>query len=127
VRWAANLGLFVGTEVAYVALFAAAVRATPGIALTTLAVALAFTIPFLPIYLGVLAALLNRRTHWRKRATAIAVSPLLITPFVLVAFAGSVGLLIVALPGAMAYGALVRLPRTRQGATTRISSRPNPI
>jgi hypothetical protein len=129
VKWAANIGLFLGTEVAYVALLAAAVRAAPEIALTALLVAVAFTIPFLPIYLGVLAALPQRWTHRQLRASALAASPVLITPFVLFAFAGGFGvsLLIVALPGAMAYGALVRLPRTREEATTRISGRANPV
>ena len=57
VKWRANIALFVGTEVAYVAFFAATVQATPAIALTILALALAFTFPFLPIYLGLLATL----------------------------------------------------------------------
>lgn len=129
VKWAANIALFLGMEVAYVALLAAAVRAAPEIALTALLFAVAFTIPFLPIYLGLLAALSQRWTPRQRRASALAGSPLLVTPFVLFAFAGGAGvsLLIIALPGAMAYGALVRLPRTREGATTRMSGRANPV
>jgi hypothetical protein len=119
VKWAANIALFVGTEVVYVALFAAAVQTAPGVALTTLLLAVAFTIPFLPLYLGALAVLPHGWSHRQRRASAIVAGPLLLTLFVLLSvFAGGFGvsLLIIALPGALAYGALVRLPRRREGA-----------
>jgi hypothetical protein len=60
------------------------------------------------------------------RATAIAASPLLLVlPVLLAVFAGGFGvaLLILGLPGAMAYGGLVRLPR---GETTELPGRANP-
>jgi hypothetical protein len=126
VKWRANIALFVGTEVAYVAFFAATVQATPAIALTILALALAFTFPFLPIYLGLLAALPRHWSHRQLRGSAIGGSPLLLAAFVLFAFAGMVSLLLVALPGAMAYGALVRVPRRLEGAT-RSPGRPSPV
>jgi hypothetical protein len=114
-RWGANIALFVGAEVAYVGLFAAVVQAAPSLALTMLAFVVVFTLPFLPIYLGLLAALTQPWTRRKRRLAAIAGSPLLIAPFVAFAFAGgfAIALLILALPGAMAYGALVRIPRTR--------------
>jgi hypothetical protein len=120
VRWTANIALFLGAEVVYVGLLAAAVRAGPINALTALAVAVVFTFPFLPIYLSLLTRLPERLTKRQKRAAAIAISPLLITPFILFSFAGgfAVPLLILALPGAMAYGALVRLPRQRNDLGT---------
>jgi hypothetical protein len=113
VRWATNIALFLGAEAVYIGLLAAVVRANPGEAVTLFVLAVVFTLPFLPIYLGLLAALTRDWTHRKRRLAAIAGSPLLIAPFVLLAFAGGFGipLLILALPGAMAYGALVRLPR----------------
>jgi hypothetical protein len=112
VRWAANIALFLGAEAVYLGLLGAAVRASPGEALTLFILAVVFTLPFLPIYLGLLSALTRDWTHRKRRLAAIAGSPLLIAPFVLFAFAGGFGvsLLILALPGAMAYGAVVRLP-----------------
>jgi hypothetical protein len=117
-RWGANIALFVGAEVAYVGLFAALVGAAPSIALTMLAFVVVFTLPFLPIYLGLLAELTQPWTRRKRRLAAIAGSPLLIAPFIAFAVAGgfAIALLILALPGALAYGVLVRLP-SRQGRT----------
>lgn len=114
-KWRTNISLFVGMEIAYVALLAAAVRAPLGIALTAYVLAAVFTMPFFPIYLGLLAGLPHGWTNRRRRAAALAASPLLITPFVLFAFAGGFarGLMIIALPGAVAFGAAVRLPTAR--------------
>jgi hypothetical protein len=126
VRWAANIALFNGAEIVYVALLAPAVRATPGQALTSLLLAVVFTIPFLPGYLLLLAALPQSWKHRQVRATAIAASPLLLVlPVLLAVFAGDFGvaLLILGLPGAMAYGGLVRLPRRE---TTELPGRANP-
>jgi hypothetical protein len=112
VRWVAiNVGLFIGAQAAYVGLLALLVRAPVGIGATLLSVAALFTAPFLPIYLLVVAALPASWSHRGRRGTAIAASPLLLTVFIGLAFLGGPGpfLLAVALPGSLAYGALVRL------------------
>jgi hypothetical protein len=118
VRWSTNIALFVGTEVVYVALLAAAVQAGPGLALTAFVLAVAFTMPFLPVYLIVLAGLPPLWKHWQKRLAAITLSPLLVALFVVLTFAGGfvISLLILALPGAMAYGGLVRIPEKSAAA-----------
>ena len=69
-----------------------------------------FTVPFLPIYLLVVAALPASWSHRGRRGTAIAASPLLLTVFIGLASLGGPGpfLLAVTLPGSLAYGALVR-------------------
>ena len=126
-RWATNIALFLGAEIVYVGLLATAVRAGFTNALTAIAVAVVFTLPFLPIYLGLLAERTERWTQRRRRVIAIAMSPLLVTPFVLLSSAGgfAIPLLILALPGAMAYGALVRLPRKHDGVSPAKGQRPS--
>jgi hypothetical protein len=116
VRWvAANLGLFIGLQALYVAVLAATIRAPLGIGLTILVVAAFLTLPMLPVYLAVVGRLPARWTDGRRRAAAIAASPLLLALFAMVlgAFAGGTGLFLlgVAVPGSLIYGSLVRLRR----------------
>ena len=84
------------------ALLGLLVGAPLGIGATVFAVAALFTIPFLPIYLGVVAALPSTWAHRRRRLAAVAASPILLAVFVYLAFTGLTGLflLAVAIPGA---------------------------
>jgi hypothetical protein len=116
VRWRTNIALFIGGEAVYVALLAVAERIGPKHALMLLALALFFTFPFLPVYLAALTAVPQRWTHRQRRAAAIAASPILLSFFVLLAVVGSAGLLVFSLPGALAYGVLVRLPSRQDKA-----------
>jgi hypothetical protein len=125
VRWAGysevgevahDIALFIGGEAVYVALLAVAERIGPNHALMLLALALFFTFPFLPVYLATLTAVPERWTHRQRRAAAIAASPILLSFFVLLAVVGSAGLLVFSLPGTLAYGVLVRLPRRQDKA-----------
>ena len=110
-----NVGVFLVLQAGYVALLAAVVRAPVSIAVTMLVVGAVLTLPMLPVYLGlVIAQMPDRWSRRRQRLTAIAASPVLLTLFAFVfgvwiaptgVFLGSI-----ALPGALAFGALVRLP-----------------
>jgi hypothetical protein len=80
-----------------------------------LIVAMVLTLPMLPPYLLVLA----RIPPWspvRRRATAVIASPLLLAVygFILGAWIAPTGLalLLLGLPGALVYGAVVRLPES---------------
>ena len=112
-RWTTNLALFLGLEVVYTAVLAALVRMPVGIAVTVFAVGALSTLPLLPVYLVVVGRLPAQWTDRRRRVAAVAVSPLLLTMFAigLGAFTTAAGLflLVVALPGALIYGAVVRL------------------
>jgi hypothetical protein len=115
VRWVTwNVCLFVGLEVAYGALLTAIVRAPLGIGVTIVVLGAFLTSPMLPIYLAIIARLPKRWTDRRRRVAAIAASPLLLTLFAIVlgAFVGGVGLFlfVVAVPGPLIFGSLVRLP-----------------
>lgn len=112
-RRRSNVTLFLAVEAAYVALLALMVRAPLGITLTMLVVSWLLTLPMLPIYLGLVAHL---SPHWsprRQRLAAIGASPMLLTLFAIVlgAWIAPTGLFLflVALPGSLAFGALVRL------------------
>jgi hypothetical protein len=112
VRWlTTNLTLFLAVQGVYVALLSLIVAAPAEIGLTLFAVAALFTIPLLPVYLAVIAVLPARWTRRRRRIMAVAASPLLLTVFIILAFAGGPGPFVfgVALPGVLAYGLLVRL------------------
>jgi hypothetical protein len=112
VKWAAtNVALFVATQLAYVAFLAALARAPVDVGITIFMVGLLFTSPFLAIYLALIAALPVRWTQRRRRTVAIAASPLLLIIFIALAFTGPTGasLLGIAAPGALAYGAVIRL------------------
>jgi hypothetical protein len=113
VRWVTNLVLFLGLEAVYAAVLAALVRMPFAIGVTVFVVGALSTLPMLPIYLVVVAGLPAHWTDRRRRAKAIAASPLLLTLFAIGfgAFMGGIGLFlfVVALPGALIYGALVRL------------------
>jgi hypothetical protein len=104
VRWVAtNLALFVAVEAVYAALLGLLVAAPTEIGATLFAVAMLFTIPFLPVYLAAVAALPGNWSPRRRRVVAVAASPLLLSVFIVLAFAGGFGpfLLAVALPGAL--------------------------
>jgi len=102
----------------YVVVLAALVRAPLAIGVTILVVAGALTLPILPIYLVVVAQFPSRWPSRKQRLAAIAASPLLLTLFAIVlgAWIAPTGLflLLVAVPGTVAYGALVRLPRANR-------------
>jgi hypothetical protein len=112
VKWAGNnVALFVAVQATYVALVTVVIRAPAEIGLTLLVVAALFTVPLLPLYLALVRALPRRWRRRTRRGAAIALSPLILTALILLAFAGGPGpaILGVALPGAIAYGAAVRL------------------
>ena len=113
-RWAKNVSILVGLEASYAACLTAVVRAPVSVGLTVLAFGMLFTLPLLPVYFVIVARLPSRWTDRRRRVVAILLSPLLLTFFALgvAAFTGATGLflLAVAVPGAFAYGWLVRLP-----------------
>jgi hypothetical protein len=108
----------------YSALLGLLVGAPLGIGATVFAVAALFTTPFLPIYLALVAALPPTWTYRRRRLAAVAASPLLLAVFVYLAFTGHTGLflLVVALPGALVYGALVLLPDATPRAAHTVST-----
>jgi hypothetical protein len=114
-RARSNLALFLGVQTVYVALLAAIGRASLGVGVTMLVVAAFLTVPMLPIYLVVVAQIPLRWPPRRQRLAAVAASPLLLTLFgvVLGAWIAPTGLflLLAAIPGAIVYGALVRLAR----------------
>jgi len=106
-----NVALFLALEVIYVVFLALLVAMPVAIGVTVFVVGALVTAPLLAPYLLVVATLPTRWSARRRRATALATSPLLVTWFVIGAFFGGPGpfLLAVALPGALAYGGFVRL------------------
>lgn len=118
-----NLAVFLGVEAAYVALLAVAVRAPLSLALTMLVVAVVLTLPLLPVYLWVIARIPESWSRRRRRLAAIGASPTLLALFALVlgAWIAPTGLFLflVALPGSLVFGALVRLHRHPRATTVR--------
>jgi len=118
VRAGANFGIFLVVQAVYVAVLAALVRAPLGIGVTILVVAGALTLPMLPIYLVVVARFPSRWPPRRQRLAAVVASPLLLSLFAIVlgVWMAPTGLflLLVGVPGTVAYGALVRLPRANR-------------
>jgi len=97
----------------YVGLLAALARMPLAIAATMLVVAALLTAPMLPLYLVVLGGIPRQWSRRRKRLAAVAASPLLLVLYAFVLggwiFPAGLFLLLLAAPGAFAYGALVRL------------------
>jgi hypothetical protein len=126
--WArSNLARFLGAEIAYVALLAAIIRAPLDIGLTMFVVSAVLTLPMLPIYLVLIARLPPGWSKRRQRTAAIAASPLLLALYTITlgGWIGPTGLFLVlaALPGPLAYGALVRIRARQPPATPRIRAR----
>jgi hypothetical protein len=120
VKWVTtNAVRFVAVEASYVALLGVLAQSVE-IAITTLIVALLTTAPFFPIYLAAIAALPARWSDRRRRLAAVAASPLLVTLFAAAASQGGflTFLFALALPGALIYGAVVRLRERTSDART---------
>src|SRR3954451_17109722 len=113
VRAARNVALFIGIEVVYAVLLSLVAPVPLRFGASILIVACVLTLPMLPIYLAVVAHIPRGWRSRRQRLAEVAASPLLLVLFALVLGAWiaptGLALLLVAMPGAIAYGSVVRL------------------
>ena len=114
-----NTALFVGIQGAYLAVLAAALRAPLELVVTFFIAAPLVTLPLLPVYLGAVYLVPRRWRRWQRRVAAVSLSPILVGLLVPFALTGgfAVAVLVAALPGALVYGAAVRLPSTPDPVT----------
>lgn len=107
---ARNVGLLVILEIVYSAVLGLLAGAPLSIGVAVFAVGAATTLPIAPIWISIVS-----RARRRRRLVAVLSSPLLLTLFAIIfgAFWFEQGsfLFLLALPGALVFGAVVRFPR----------------